>query len=760
MDEDQRPHGRWRGAWPVPRRLGPVLRCASSAPTSAEGVPIWGVSVQNEPLADQRWDSCLYSAEEARLRARPPRPCAARRRPRRREDRDLGPQPRPDGRARRRRLFRPGTAAAFVWGTGFHWYGPECFDHVQQVHDAWPDKHLLFTEGCQEGGPHLGSWGRRALRAQRHPDLNRWTVGWIDWNLLLDERGGPNHVGNFCSAPILADTARGVLMHQSAFWVLGHFALHPPRRGRVLADAAQGHRRHGRSPTPTAPSPWWRRNPHDEALRFALDIDGDVGRQPTCRRARSPPSSADRPPDARRFVDDDDGQTWYRIDRHRRRAAVLRRAGQRQRRVGLRLHRRARWPPGRRDAEGAFFPYETVDRIHRRWRAHRPAPGSVSTAARLWLPFAPRLTGGGGVRCGRTCRARACVFARTIRRAWSSSTSGRAPPALGHRAHRRVCARRPAGGGGGARRRARPRAAGRQRLPRDDDELPGRRLQVERWPPAVAWACSRSTPASGTAPSQKESFEALVAWHAGVPDCRARCCRTTRWVRSAGQRAVAAETLTARPRVPSSSSSHASVDARPRVAPGDRLARCRRCRWPNSCAGSTPAAARPEITRALAANDTGVDESARARRRPAALGGPDGCGAPPRQRALQHHARRRLRRRHHARPRRPARLRRAAASAHDRPSAWPRVRAWPRASNAQASATRAPLPVPASARAGLPAAHLQPPPRRPEAVRGTGSASACATRPAGVVVAYEGNWRDIFQNWGRCSPASRRSRAR
>ena len=32
-------------------------------------------------------------------------------------------------------------------------------------------------------------------------DLNRWTVGWIDWNLLLDHHGGPNHVANFCSAP-------------------------------------------------------------------------------------------------------------------------------------------------------------------------------------------------------------------------------------------------------------------------------------------------------------------------------------------------------------------------------------------------------------------------------------------------------------------------------------------------------------------------------------------------------------------------------
>ena len=128
------------------------------------------------------------------------------------------------------------AAAAFVWGTGFHWYGEDHFDHVQLVHDAWPDKQLLFTEGCQEGGPHAGSWelGERYARSMIN-DLNRWTVGWIDWNLLLDSTGGPNHVGNLCSAPILADTDGDVLHHQSSYWYLGHFSRFvQPGASRVL----------------------------------------------------------------------------------------------------------------------------------------------------------------------------------------------------------------------------------------------------------------------------------------------------------------------------------------------------------------------------------------------------------------------------------------------------------------------------------------------------------------------------------------------
>ena len=91
--------------------------------------------------------------------------------------------------------------------------------------DAWPDKKLLFTDGCQEGGPHLGAWeiGERYARSIIN-DLNRWTVGWVDWNLVLDETCGPNHVGNFCSAPIIADTKNNRVIFQSSYYYFGHFS--------------------------------------------------------------------------------------------------------------------------------------------------------------------------------------------------------------------------------------------------------------------------------------------------------------------------------------------------------------------------------------------------------------------------------------------------------------------------------------------------------------------------------------------------------
>ena len=206
---------------------------------AAEGVPIWGVSVQNEPMATQRWDSCIYTAEEERDFVRDHLGPAL-------EQAGLGDikiviwdHNRDEMVERASVVLSDPQAARFVWGTGFHWYGEDHFDHVQLVHDAWPDKQLLFTEGCQEGGPHTGEWelGERYARSMIN-DLNRWTVGWIDWNLLLDEHGGPNHVGNLCSAPLLADTQRDAVLPQSSYAAIGHFARFiRPGAKRILCAA-------------------------------------------------------------------------------------------------------------------------------------------------------------------------------------------------------------------------------------------------------------------------------------------------------------------------------------------------------------------------------------------------------------------------------------------------------------------------------------------------------------------------------------------
>ena len=199
------------------------------------GIPIWGISVQNEPEAVQTWDSCIYTGEEERDFIK----------------NFLGPtlekynylhkkliiwdHNRDVMFERAKTVLSDPDASKYVWGTGFHWYNGDHFGEVQRVHDKFPDKELIFTEGCQEGGPHIESWdlGERYATSIIN-DLNRWTVAWIDWNLILDERGGPNHVGNFCSAPIIVDTKKQELLYQSSYYYLGHFSRFFDRGDKII----------------------------------------------------------------------------------------------------------------------------------------------------------------------------------------------------------------------------------------------------------------------------------------------------------------------------------------------------------------------------------------------------------------------------------------------------------------------------------------------------------------------------------------------
>lgn len=221
----------------------------------AEGIPIWGISVQNEPMATQTWESCVYSAEDERDFLK----------------HFLGPTMKRAGLGDRKiiawdhnrdliyqrasTILADPAAARYVWGIGFHWYEPwsggeMMFDNVRLVHETWPDKKLLFTEGTVDSfkPADITSWrlGEHYGRSMIN-DFNDGAVGWCDWNVLLDEQGGPNHVGNFCFAPVHADTKAGTLTYTNSYYYIGHFSkfVHPgarriacsPSRSALLATA-------------------------------------------------------------------------------------------------------------------------------------------------------------------------------------------------------------------------------------------------------------------------------------------------------------------------------------------------------------------------------------------------------------------------------------------------------------------------------------------------------------------------------------------
>jgi glucosylceramidase len=205
------------------------------------GVPVWGLTVQNEPMAVQPWESCIFTAAEERDFVKLHLGPALEKAGLSRVKLMIWDHNRGIMYQRAKVVYDDPEAAKYVWGTGFHWYVGDHFENVRLVRDAWPDKALLFTEGTEANfnadSLHEWKWGEMFGRSMVN-DLNNGASGWTVWNVLLDETGGPNHVGNLCMAPIIANTKTGDLTYMNSFYYLGHFSkfIRPGARRMVCSS--------------------------------------------------------------------------------------------------------------------------------------------------------------------------------------------------------------------------------------------------------------------------------------------------------------------------------------------------------------------------------------------------------------------------------------------------------------------------------------------------------------------------------------------
>lgn len=186
-----------------------------------EGIPIWGLTVQNEALAVQVWESCVFTAAEERDFVRD----------------YLGPTLARNGLSdlklmfwdhnrglmyqRAEVMYDDPEAAKYVYGIAFHYYVGQHFDNVRMVHDAFPDKKLIYTEAGMGG-----SWETGVNVAKNMiMDLNNWTNGWTYWNMLLDENRGPRHAGGLGGTSIVVlNTKTGTVSYNPPFYYFGHFS--------------------------------------------------------------------------------------------------------------------------------------------------------------------------------------------------------------------------------------------------------------------------------------------------------------------------------------------------------------------------------------------------------------------------------------------------------------------------------------------------------------------------------------------------------
>ena len=209
------------------------------------GVKIEAVTTQNEPEATQVWESCRFDAEDE-LRLVNHLHAAFER-----EKMDvkilIWDHNRDRVVERADAILR--KIPEKVWGVGYHWYMGEDAENLAVVHDLYPNHHLLFTEGCVElthtaaglQGDGKDKWknaefyGRNIIK-----DSLNYSEGFVDWNLLLNEQGGPNHVGNYCEAPLMYDRERDALIYNPSYYYIGHFSRFiEPGAVRVHVNASK-----------------------------------------------------------------------------------------------------------------------------------------------------------------------------------------------------------------------------------------------------------------------------------------------------------------------------------------------------------------------------------------------------------------------------------------------------------------------------------------------------------------------------------------
>ncbi len=222
-----------------------------------EGISIWGVTVENEPHGNgNNWESMLFSPKEMTDFV----------------EYHLGPRLEKDGfgevnifgydqnRAGLKEwvdeMYRSPDSSRYYAGTAVHWY-ESTFDYfgnnLDYAHHIAPSKYLINTEACIDAdvprwqdddwywSEDATDWGwdwasedRKHLHPRYVPVfryardiigcLNHYVDGWIDWNMVLDKQGGPNHVKNWCIAPVIASPETDEVYFTPLYYTMAHFS--------------------------------------------------------------------------------------------------------------------------------------------------------------------------------------------------------------------------------------------------------------------------------------------------------------------------------------------------------------------------------------------------------------------------------------------------------------------------------------------------------------------------------------------------------
>lgn len=190
------------------------------------GFQVKRISIQNEAKAVQTWDSCVYTPEEEKEFLKDHLWPAFEKNNLTDVEIFIWDHNKERAYERACKIIDESTNH-MIAGIALHWYSGDHFEALRILREKFPNKKLILSEACIEYRLYGAETILQNAQKYAHEMIGNFKEGlcaFYDWNLLLNEDGGPNHVGNYCESPYMYKQNEYRLLRNISADYIWHFS--------------------------------------------------------------------------------------------------------------------------------------------------------------------------------------------------------------------------------------------------------------------------------------------------------------------------------------------------------------------------------------------------------------------------------------------------------------------------------------------------------------------------------------------------------